>query len=227
MAQATGSKQRKQRARRYHHGDLRAALLEAAEAELAEKGVEGFTLRGCAKRAGVSHAAPAHHFKDTDALLTALATEGFTRFIAAMEKRLERAEDDDAERFLALGLGYLDFALTSPALFRLMFVSKHADSTDEALAATSRRSFEMLLHGVARIRGDRESNPALMNDVTAAWAIVHGLANLMLSGHAPHLDALGPDEREAMIRDVIGRFLPETRSRSALAESDGGGAPPA
>ena len=57
----------------YHHGDLRKALIEAAEAELAEKGVEGFTLRGCAKRAGVSHAAPAHHFKDANALLTALA----------------------------------------------------------------------------------------------------------------------------------------------------------
>ena len=57
----------------YHHGDLRKALLDAAEAELAEKGVEGFTLRGCAKRAGVSHAAPAHHFKDANALLTALA----------------------------------------------------------------------------------------------------------------------------------------------------------
>ena len=65
----------------YHHGDLRKALLVAAEAELVEKGLEGFTLRCCAKRAGVSHAAPAHHFKDANALLTALATEGYERFL--------------------------------------------------------------------------------------------------------------------------------------------------
>ena len=71
----------------------RKALLVAAEAELAEKGVEGFTLRGCAKRAGVSHAAPAHHFKDANALLTALAAEGFERFVAAMRKRQSQATD--------------------------------------------------------------------------------------------------------------------------------------
>ena len=63
----------------YHHGDLRAALIAAAEEELAENGVDGFTLRGCARRAGVSHAAPAHHFKDVRALFTALATIGLRR----------------------------------------------------------------------------------------------------------------------------------------------------
>ena len=68
------------------------ALLVAAEAELAEKGVEGFTLRGCAKRAGVSHAAPAHHFKDANALLTALAADGFERFVEAMRKRQSRSD---------------------------------------------------------------------------------------------------------------------------------------
>ncbi|MEI5579289.1 helix-turn-helix domain-containing protein, partial [Streptomyces brasiliscabiei] len=66
----------------YHHGDLRRALLVAAEHELEEKGIEGFSLRGVAKRAGVSHAAPLHHFKDTRALLTALAGVGFERFLA-------------------------------------------------------------------------------------------------------------------------------------------------
>ena len=75
-------------ARDYHHGDLRAALLRAAEVELSERGVEGFTLRGCARRAGVSHAAPAHHFGDADGLLTALAAEGFARFNAAVAARL-------------------------------------------------------------------------------------------------------------------------------------------
>ena len=74
-------------ARPYHHGALRAALLAAAEAELAETGIERFSLRSVAKRAGVSHAAPAHHFGDTGGLLTALAAEGFTRFLATQHAR--------------------------------------------------------------------------------------------------------------------------------------------
>src|SRR5688572_25193146 len=70
----------------YHHGDLRAALISAAEEELVEKGVDGFTLRGCARRAGVSHAAPAHHFKDVRALFTALATIGLRRLAETTER---------------------------------------------------------------------------------------------------------------------------------------------
>src|SRR4030095_3669972 len=89
----------------YHHGDLRKALLVAAEAELAEKGVEGFTLRGCAKRAGVSHAAPAHQCKDACALRAALVTEGFERFTVAMRKR--QADETTARgRLIGAGLGY-------------------------------------------------------------------------------------------------------------------------
>ena len=81
---------------RYHHGDLRAALLEAGEAELAEHGVEGFSLRGVAKRAGVSHAAPAHHFRDANGLLTALAAEGFRRFVAKQRAAPGRRRPDRA-----------------------------------------------------------------------------------------------------------------------------------
>src|SRR5262245_3431916 len=76
----------KRRRDSYHHGDLRAALLKAAEAELAENGIEGFTLRGCARRAGVSHAAPAHHFKDVRAILTELAADGFEKLAELTEQ---------------------------------------------------------------------------------------------------------------------------------------------
>ena len=69
----------------YHHGDLRNALLAAAREELIEKGPEKFSLRGCAKRAGVSHAAPAHHFKDTEALLQAVAADGFAQLTAELQ----------------------------------------------------------------------------------------------------------------------------------------------
>ena len=107
----------------YHHGDLRQALLAAAERELEEKGIEGFSLRGVAKRAGVSHAAPLHHFKDTRALLTALAAQGFERFLAAQRARQAKAAADGLSQLVASGMGYIDFALTHRAIFRLMFSS--------------------------------------------------------------------------------------------------------
>ena len=77
--------------RRYHHGDLAAALLVAGEAELVDKGIESFSLRGVAKRAGVSHAAPAHHFGDANGLLNAIAARGFERFVARQQDFRRRA----------------------------------------------------------------------------------------------------------------------------------------
>jgi AcrR family transcriptional regulator len=110
----------------YHHGDLRAALITAAETTLAESGVEDFSLRQVAKRVGVSHSAPAHHFGDAQGLLCALAAEGFRRFRATMLARQAAAPADPMAQLVASGLGYLDFAETSPALFTLMFASERS-----------------------------------------------------------------------------------------------------
>jgi AcrR family transcriptional regulator len=194
--------------RRYHHGDLRGALLAAAESELAEKGVEGFSLRGVAKRAGVSHAAPAHHFRDTAGLLSALAAEGFTRFLAAQQAREAAAAPRPPDRAVAAGLGYVDFALAHPALFRLMFSSERPDFDDETLDAAARAAFRHLLELVADLRGsDDPDDPAALADVTALWAIVHGLADLMQASRI--LKPLSPTEREALADGVIRRCLPE------------------
>ena len=89
----------------YHHGDLRAVLLHAAEAELAERGIEAFSLRSVAKRAGVSHAAPAHHFGDTGGLLTALAAQGYQQFLAAQAAREAVAEANPQAQLLHWTLG--------------------------------------------------------------------------------------------------------------------------
>ena len=137
----------------YHHGDLRRALLEAAEVELAEKGPEGFTLRGCAKRAGVSHAAPAHHFGDVSGLLSALAAEGFERFLKTTAARMNTADPGDSRaRLVAMGLGYIDFARANPALFSLMFSSRKADFQDGKLQQAAAASFEQLVAGVGGCR---------------------------------------------------------------------------
>ncbi len=194
--------------RRYHHGDLRGALLVAAESELAAKGIEGFSLRGVAKRAGVSHAAPAHHFRDTAGLLSALAAEGFSRFLAAQHTREAAAPPQPPERAVAAGLGYIDFAVAHPALFRLMFSSERPDFDDQTLDAAARAAFRHLLELVADLRGsDDADDPAALADVTALWAIVHGLADLMQASRI--LKPLSPDEREALAEGIIRRCLPE------------------
>ncbi|MDN5927981.1 MAG: TetR/AcrR family transcriptional regulator [Hyphomicrobiales bacterium] len=194
----------------YHHGDLREALLVAAEEELAEKGVEGFTLRGCAKRAGVSHAAPAHHFKDADGLLTALAAVGFTRFTTAMTARQSAAPVNSRERLVALGLGYIDFAISEPALFRLMFASGRPDFNDPELQQVAMNSLGQLIQGVSAVRGSAaQGDKAAMLDVAAAWSMVHGIADLALSGRMKFMDEPGlAGDPDATYRNLIERILP-------------------
>jgi len=193
---------------RYHHGALRDALMEAAERELTEKGIEGFSLRGVAKRAGVSHAAPAHHFRDTGALLTALAAVGFRRFVAVQTARQARAEPDPLDQLVAAGLGYVEFAMANPALFRLMFSSRHPDHRDPALSAAAGAAFDHLADGVARLRGtDPYDDPSAMLDVNAAWAMVHGLGDLLNAGRLRHLQAMSKTKREAAIAEMIRRSL--------------------
>lgn len=194
----------------YHHGDLRGALLRAAEEELTEKGMEGFTLRGCAKRAGVSHAAPAHHFKDANALLTELAAIGFERFTEAMHARQRQAGDDPRWRLINAGLGYIDFAKANPALFGLMFSSFRTDFETAHLKDHSSAAFHLLVASVAAARHTTPSNdPRLLRDVAAAWATAHGLADLVMSNRMPFLDAISGGDIEGLYADIIGRSVPD------------------
>lgn len=188
--------------RPYHHGDLRAALLAAAEAELAERGVEGFSLRQVARRAGVSHAAPAHHFGDVQGLLTALAAEGFRQFLAAQAAREAQAADDPAEQLVAAGLGYVDFALARPALFRLLWQSARPDFCDPDLGGAARAAFQHLVDQVTAAGGRSTADEA------AAWAVAHGMADLLASGRLEAVGSLSPEARDAMITAVMRRVLP-------------------
>lgn len=184
----------------YHHGDLRAALLAAGEAELAERGVEGFSLRSVAKRAGVSHAAPAHHFGDVGGLLTALAAEGFRRFQATLEAE-EAGAADAHDRAIRAGLGYIRFATTRPALFKLIFAAEKPDFTDRDLADAAEIAYRHLVGLVSALGGgDR--------DVAALWAMSHGLADLVRGGRLRTMLGLPEDERTAMLRAILVRVLP-------------------
>lgn len=192
----------------YHHGNLRAALLVAGEAVLAESGLEGFSLRNVAKRVGVSHAAPAHHFGDARGLLTALAAEGFRRFLATMEARRRSAEGDATARIVASGLGYVDFAESSPALFRLMFSSTRPDFSSPELAAAADAAFAHLADGVAALRGvSPDDDPAAMQDVLAAWSMAHGIAELWISGRLKPLRTMSAAAREEFVSGMLRRSL--------------------
>ena len=188
---------------RYHHGALHDALLGAAEAELAETGLEAFSLRRVAKRAGVSHAAPAHHFGDAGGLLTALAAEGFRQFTATMTAQEALAAPDPRARMIAAGLGYIGFAAQRPALFRLIFSSDRPDFAAPELAADSSRAYLHLTDLVVALTGQDAPR-----DVLAVWAMAHGLADLMAAGRLQAMDGLAPAERDRAFADILARSIP-------------------
>ena len=192
----------------YHHGDLRAALIAAAEEELIEKGVDAFSLRGTAKRAGVSHAAPAHHFRDANALLDALAAAGFARLTAAMRQEQENATGDVRDRFAAAGVGYVRFALDNPQLLQLMFGMSRRSGDDAELKRNSEAAFSVLVNGVGQVRG-REvfQSEEGWRDVAACWSMVHGYAQLAIAGKMGFVTGLEFDEQRSLIEDLVKRSL--------------------
>ena len=200
----------------YHHGDLRAALLLAAEEELADKGCDRFSLRSVAKRAGVSHAAPAHHFGDASGLMAALAAAGFRRFLQAQKARQAEADAAAAEQLVQAGLGYIDFALAHPAQFRLMFENLKDNIADPDLQASAKAAFDHLVDTVTAVTGgDPETDAHARTAVASVWAMVHGLANLMIGGAPRYLTESPEDERDRMLRQIIRGALPARNDLSS------------
>jgi AcrR family transcriptional regulator len=152
----------------YHHGDLRRVLLEAAVDAVAERGAAALSLRDLARRAGVSHAAPTHHFGDKAGLLTAVAVEGFTRLNAALA---------EARDFAEAGVAYVLFATSHPGYFAVMFRPELYHRDDAAVLAVRDEATAMLRGGAHEAFGDDDRLPAL-----AAWSLVHGMATLIIDG---------------------------------------------
>ena len=181
----------------YHHRSLYPALLESAEAELAEKGVEHFALRGVARRAGVSHAAPAHHFGDVDGLLTALAARSFERLVHAMETAAA-AEADPLSKLVAIGLGYIDYAESHPHLFGLLFASDRPDWTDLDLTRHADAAFAVLKSAVETFAQQPGRNPHAAADmIPTFWATAHGLATLFVTRPSRTVPLCAGAERRA------------------------------
>ena len=165
----------------YHHGDLRRALLEATEGLLEAAGVEGFTLREVARRAGVSHGAPAHHFGDVRGLLSEFTAESFAQLAGAMRRRRSRAASAPFEQLVACGVGYVEYALTNAARFQLMFRSERLDWGRPALAAASSDALAELVECIESIGRAAGAPVELDSDkIALAWSMVHGFATLLL-----------------------------------------------
>ena len=112
------------------------------------------------------------------------------------------------QQLLASGLGYLDFAISSPALFRLMFSTDKPEPKTPELAAAAEASFMHLVDGVARLRGISPfETPAAMNDVMAIWSMVHGFADLYIAGRLGPLDCKPPEDRDALLKEILGRAM--------------------
>lgn len=162
--------------RPYHHGNLRASLLEAAEAVLAERGVQGLTLRDVARAAGVSHAAPYHHFAGLDDLLAAVAQRGFEALGAAMAEAV--AVSDSRERLLRVNQAYVACALAHPQRFRLMFGPMLAAKEKyPELKRAAEHAFDHVLQ--ASMAHDERHGADL---AIAGWSLAHGLSHLLIDG---------------------------------------------
>lgn len=196
----------------YHHGDLHDALLKAAERILERDGLPGLTLRAVAREAGVSHAAPAHHFGDLTGLLSELAAIGYGRFGAALSVAAA-SRRSPAEGGLARGHAYVDFARAHPAMYQLMFSAERLDMNNPVLRQAADASFSGLVAAINENRNDAIAENTLTlgqaADIARVWSLVHGFAMLLIDGRLQgilkHLPA-GTDA--TMLLDAMLRSMP-------------------
>lgn len=230
---------------RYHHGRLRRAVMDAALGLAAERGLgRGFSMREVARRAGVSHNAPYHHFADGGALVEALALESFGALREELSGAREGARGDAVEKLLAVCVAYVRFALENPARFRFMFRPELRTGRRAELAWAAGEGAEGDAAQAGREEGTRARLAAravcgMLEEAVAecqaaglaapgdpypaaltAWAAVHGLAVLMLDGPE------GGVARTAEEAERAAKVVTETLARGLLARREAGAAPP-
>jgi AcrR family transcriptional regulator len=191
-------------AKPYHHGDLRAALIAAGLAILAEEGAPALTVRAAARRAGVSHNAPYRHFADKTALLAAIAQEGFEALASDLERARAGAGETARAQLEATGWAYVRYALDHPDHLRVMFGGLFPDQAAYPdLAAVGARAFAVLVETLraGQARGEIVAGDPRQVALTA-WGLVHGLALLLLDRQIPAAND-APEERERLVRHAL------------------------
>jgi AcrR family transcriptional regulator len=176
----------------YHHGDLKAALIQAATSLIKKNGIESLSLRNIAAEVGVSHMAPYSHFKNKSELFQAVAASGF---IELGNRMMQVKQDlaDPKELILLYGVEYIEFASRNPQLYKLMLSQTHPgkhleantdahipQENDLALHEASKKPYVLLRDGFARFQKNEQN---LKIQAQGAWAMVHGIASLIIEGH--------------------------------------------
>jgi AcrR family transcriptional regulator len=200
----------------YHHGALRDALLQAAERVLEREGLAGLTLRAVAREAGVSHAAPTHHFKDLTGLVSELAAIGFTRFNTAM-KAAGDSPGTPIARAMARAHAYVAYAQANPGMYGLMFRTERLDYSRPSLHDAAEASFAGLAGSVAAregLVGDEELSLDQAAAIARAWSLVHGYTMLLLDGRLADILRRSPAGTtaesllDAMLRATVPKLPP-------------------
>jgi len=183
----------------YHHGDLPNALLDAVAVLLEENGSAAVSLREVARRAGVSHSAPAHHFGDKEGMLAAFGARGYGMLGAALRDALGASAGADAVgRMGAVGAAYVTFALEHKAYFDVMFRSGIDKEAYEDLRIGGAVTFDVLMEAVSALIAEKDLNGADPRIVAMYfWSLAHGLASLAVDGSMP------PTMKELSIAEYI------------------------
>lgn len=197
--------------RTYHHGDLNQTLRLAAADLMAEKGAAGFSLREVARRAGVSHAAPAHHFGDTTGLLTAVAMDAFTHLHRATQAAFD-AHADPLERLAAVGRAYVELAVSHPGHCAVMLRTDLVDSSNDGWAHASELAYGVLESSLRAVAAAINPDLDIELAATTCWSSMQGLIELYPTMGA-RLDHLGLGElppigdlAEAISRTIVDGF---------------------
>ena len=207
MARRPPAAPARKRADRYHHGDLRHALLQAAVRTIGNHGIDALTLRGVGSTLGVSRTALYRHFRDKAALLAAVGAEGFRTLRAELSESWERGGRGQ-RGFQAMGVAYVQFAVAHPSHYRVMFGADIFGAEYSDLAQESTGAFQVLVDGIVELQGRhlaRRDDPRQM--AMFVWATTHGVAMLAIDGR------LG---REASAIDGLTHYMTE-RVLAAIA----------
>ncbi|MEA2940072.1 MAG: hypothetical protein QOD09_601 [Bradyrhizobium sp.] len=202
----------------YHHGALHQALLKAAERVLERDGLQGLTLRAVAREAGVSHAAPTHHFGDLTGLVSELAAIGFRQFNAAMAAA-DSSGPSPLDKAMARAKAYVAYARAHPGMYGLMFRTERLDMSRPSLHEAASASFAGLAGAIGASRAEQISAEALSLEQAAAiaraWSLVHGYTMLLLDGRLADILRRLPEGTDAetlldaMLRSTVGRPPPQ------------------
>lgn len=189
----------------YHHGDLRAGLIEATRQLVEQNGPDGFSVSDACRLAGVSTAAPYKHFKNKGEMLVAVCVEGMARLRANMQTAVADIPLGDPRRVTLIGAEYIKYALTEPACFKLKFGGFTDGMDDDALKAAGEAVFDTAKAEVAASIGESEITPVVQQKAFMLWSFVHGLSFIL---DDKDLADMGPDiDIELLLADITRRVL--------------------